>query len=110
MSQENQEKDVPSKEQILALINEQIEVVTAQVTLQQLKANLAKARAEEMQALNFLAGFKNPQSEEGVPHTVTQEDMDNHPELAEEGIAVGDEILIPAPQDFPKKDRKLKKA
>lgn len=110
MSEKDQERQVPTKEQILTLMGEQIEVLTAQVSLQQLKAQLAKAQAEELQALNFIAGFKNPQQEEGVPHTVTQEDMDNHPELADEGVEVGDEILIPAQKDFPKKDRKLKKA
>lgn len=109
MSEKDQERKIPTKDEILALIAEQTEVLTAQVGLQTLKAQLAKAQAEELQALNFIAGFKNPQ-EQGVPHTVTQEDMDNHPELAEEGVEVGDEIMIPAPQDFPKKDRKLKKA
>jgi hypothetical protein len=36
----------------------------------------------------------NPQNDT-VKHTVTQEDMDNNPEMVEAGIKVGDEILIP---------------
>jgi hypothetical protein len=55
-----------------------------------------------------------------IPHTVTQEDMDANPELAEQGINVGDVIGIspnpPAdaiPTNEPSEDdvpvRKLKK-
>jgi hypothetical protein len=44
---------------------------------------------------------------EGTPHTITQEDMDNNPELVEEGIKVGDEVIIPSMP--PTEKRSLKK-
>jgi regulator of RNase E activity RraB len=45
---------------------------------------------------------------EGVPHTLTQEDMDNNPELASGGFKVGDEVIVP--DEVPvEKQRSLKK-
>lgn len=103
MSEEIQEK-IPTKEEIIALMKEQIEVKEYQVQLQELNEKLAKSKAGELQALQFIANMTNPQGPpEGEEHTVTQEDLDNNPELAEQGFKVGDEVLIP------KQERKLKK-
>jgi hypothetical protein len=33
---------------------------------------------------------------ETIPHVVTQEDLDNNPELVAQGVKVGDNIEIPA--------------
>jgi hypothetical protein len=114
MSTENQtqeEPKVPTKDEIIAFINEQIDVKKVQLELQELNTALASSRAEELKALAFIGqmtqqgGAAKP---EGTPHTITQEDMDNNPELAEEGIKVGDEVIIP---NIPpvEKQRSLKK-
>lgn len=102
----SEEQKVPTKEEILAFLKEQIEVKELQAQLQELNTRLAKGRAEEMQALSFIANITNPQEQgEGVPHTITEEDLANNPDLVEQGVQVGDEVLIPGE---PKK-RNLKK-
>lgn len=37
----------------------------------------------------------NEKKDATTPHTVTEEDMTNNPELADAGVKVGDEIGIP---------------
>lgn len=109
MSEEQQEKAVPTKEEIIAFIKEQIEVKTVQLELQELNTGLAVSRAEELKALAFIAQMTQQGGRpEGVPHTLTQEDLDNNPELADGGFKVGDEVIIPneAPVE---KQRTLKK-
>jgi pantothenate kinase len=101
MSEEiNQEQTAPSKEKILEFFNDQIDVKKVQYELQELNTKLAVARAEELKALAFIAQMTQEKTETpyegGQPHTITQEDMDANPELAEQGIKVGDEVLIPA--------------
>lgn len=90
----------PSKEEVIAFFQEQIDVKKVQLDLQDLNTRLAVARAEELKALSFIAQLTNPKPqgneyEGGVPHTITQDDLDNNPDLAQEGIKVGDEVLIP---------------
>lgn len=109
MSEEQQEKAVPTKEEIIAFIKEQIEVKTVQLELQELNTGLAVSRAEELKALAFIAQMTQQGGRpEGTPHTLTQEDLDNNPELAEGGFKVGDEVIVPneAPVE---KQRTLKK-
>lgn len=109
MSEEQQEKAVPTKEEIIAFIKEQIEVKTVQLELQELNTGLAVSRAEELKALAFIAQMTQQGGRpEGVPHTLTQEDLDNNPELADGGFKVGDEVIVPneAPVE---KQRTLKK-
>lgn len=106
-----EDKNPPTKEELIAFFKEQIEVKKVQYELQELNTKLAVARAEEMKALSFIAQITNPKPEGneyegGTPHTITQEDMDNNPELAEQGISVGDEVLIP---NAPEPKRSLKK-
>ena len=104
MSTEETTEKIPTKEEILALLKEQIEVKEYQVKLQELNEKFQKSRAGELQALQFIAQMVNPQQgPEGEEHTVTQEDLDANPELVEQGFKVGDEVLIP------RQDRKLKK-
>ena len=47
---------------------------------------------------------------EGTPHKITQEDLDNNPELVEAGVEVGDEVIIPnegpVQEEAPKKLKK----
>ena len=106
---EEQEKQVPTKEEIIAFIKEQIEVKTAQLELQELNTGLAVSRAEELKALSFIAQMTQPGGKpEGRPHTITQEDLDNNPELVGGGFKVGDEVIVPneAPVE---KQRTIKK-
>lgn len=106
---EEQEKQVPTKEEIIAFIKEQIEVKTAQLELQELNTGLAVSRAEELKALSFIAQMTQPGGKpEGRSHTITQEDLDNNPELVGGGFKVGDEVIVPneAPVE---KQRTLKK-
>jgi hypothetical protein len=44
---------------------------------------------------------------DAVPHNLTEEDMEENPELSEQGFKVGDEVLV-AKDSVPAK-RKLKK-
>ena len=97
----SEEQKVPTKEEIIGFLQEQIDVKKLQVELQELNTNLAAMKAEELKALSFIGQMTNPQAAkeeqpQGTPHTVTQEDLDNNPELAEAGVAVGDDVLIPA--------------
>jgi hypothetical protein len=111
--QQEEQKAPPTKEELIKFFQEQIEVKKVQYNLQELNTKLAVARAEEMKALSFIAQLTNPQPqggeyEGGTPHTITQEDIDNNPELVEQGISVGDEVIIPSAEK-PKKERSLKR-
>jgi hypothetical protein len=98
----------PSKEDIIKFLAEQMEVKKAQYELQELNTKLAVARAEELKALQFIAQMTNPQPPaDAVPHNLTQQDMDENPELTEQGFKVGDEVLVP--KDSEPAKRKLKK-
>lgn len=99
---------LPSKEEVMSFLTEQIEVKKLQVELQELNTKMASYRAEELKALQFVAQMTNPQPPaDAVPHKLTQEDMDQNPELAEQGFKVGDEVLVP--KDSEPAQRKLKK-
>lgn len=102
------EQQAPSKEEVLRFLQEQIDVKKVQLELQEINAKLAVHRAEELKALQFIAQMTNPQPPaDAVPHTLTQEDMDENPELSEQGLKVGDEVLIP--KESSPKSRGLKK-
>lgn len=112
-NQNTEEQQVPTKEELINFFKEQIEVKKVQLELQELNTNLAVAKAEELKALGFIAqmtsqpGQKSAQPE-GQPHTITQDDLDNNPELVEAGVQVGDDVMIPTqPEEAPVK--KLKK-
>ncbi len=58
MSVENQtQQETPTKEQIIAHMNEQIEIMELRVKLQELHAANAMARAEELKAIAFMSQF-----------------------------------------------------
>lgn len=98
-----EEAKAPTKEQVMEFLKEQIDVKKLQLELQQLNTGLATARAEELKALSFIGQISNPRPDanayqgapEGTPHKITQEDLDNNPELVEAGVEVGDEVIIP---------------
>jgi hypothetical protein len=60
------------------------------ITAQKLKNKQAELEFEEMLKSMKLQGAE-------VDHTVTQEDLDNNPELFNEGVKVGDVISYPEP-------------
>jgi hypothetical protein len=102
------EQKAPSKEEVMAFLKEQIDVKAVQLQLQSLNADLAEARARELKALQFVAQMTNPTPPaDAVQHNLTQEDMDENPELVEQGFKVGDEVLV-AKESAPAK-RSLKK-
>jgi hypothetical protein len=105
--------NAPTKEEVIAFFQEQIDVKKVQLDLQELNTKLAIARSEELKALSFIAQMTNPQAqggeyEGGTPHTITDEDLELNPELKEQGLKAGDEVLIPS-QEKPKDKRSLKK-
>jgi len=101
-------EQAPSKEEVVRFLTEQIEVKKIQLELQVVNADLADARARELKALGFIAQMTNPTPPaDAVPHNLTQEDMDQNPELEEQGFKVGDEVLVP--KDSEPAQRKLKK-
>ena len=61
---EQEEQKAPSKEEVIAFFQEQIEVKKVQLELQELNTALAVARAEELKALSFIAQITNPQPEQ----------------------------------------------
>jgi hypothetical protein len=109
----SEEQKIPTKEEMIEFLKEQIEVKELQVVLQELNAKLADARVKELQALNFIANMTNPKNDvpRGTPHTLTEEDLENHPELVEAGLKVGDEVFKSEQpvEEKPTKSRSLKK-
>lgn len=97
----------PTTEELIEGLKANIELRKVQLELQELNTALAVSRANELKALAFMAQMREPEEEDAVPHTVTQEDIDNNPELVEAGITVGQEIMIPNAKP---KNRNLKKA
>jgi hypothetical protein len=120
MSTEKNTPEQPSKDQIIAWYKEQIEVATLRRDLSALQAEIAKNEAQRTQATILMAQMQDPasQNQNEVEHEVTQEDLDANPELVQNGVKVGDKILVsnPRPQvvhEQPEEEddkvRKLKK-
>ena len=115
----NEEQKAPTKDQVMEFLKEQIDVKKLQLELQQLNTGLATNRAEELKALSFIAQLTNPRQEgnpyqgapDDTPHKITQEDLDNNPELVEAGVEVGDDVIIPnqEPAEEEAPSKKLKK-
>lgn len=97
---ETNKTSAPSKETIIQMLSEQIEVTKLRVELQELNTKFAQLRLEELKSVAITAQITNPSPssssmEEGaVPHKLTQEDLDNNPELISKGFKVGDEVFI----------------
>lgn len=99
MSEQVNDQRPPSKEEVILFLKDQLEVKRAQLELQELNTKLAAGRAEELKALQFIAQMTNPTPPaDAVKHNLTQEDMDQNPELVEQGFNVGDEVLVPKEQ------------
>lgn len=83
----SEEQKIPTTEEFIAHMEEQIKIAEVRAKLQALNTAIAKDRAEELNALVFIAQVTNPKSQAETP--------------SEEG----DEEEIPAP---PSAKRKLK--
>ena len=59
----SEEKKIPTVEEFLAHLNEQIQIAEARERLQALNTSIAKNRAEELNALAFIAQVTNPKAE-----------------------------------------------
>ena len=106
----SEEQKVPTKEEIIAFLKEQIEVKSLQVELQELNTKLAGYRAEELKALGYIAQMTQPKKEDpyegGIHHKLTQEDLDNNPEFEANGLKVGDEVVFPKDSDMSEEEEK----
>jgi hypothetical protein len=103
MSTQTEEKKTPTKAEVLNFYKEQIEVAKLRKELAEIVCITAEFDARRVEAIAKQAHFsavgqqQPPQQgmPEGViPHTVTQEDLDANPELADQGIKVGDVVGI----------------
>lgn len=101
--QDDAEKQ-PTKEEVIAFLQEQIEVKSLQRDLQKINMELAMFKAEEMKAYQMAANFMTKQPEL-QDYVLTQEDLDENPDLVKEDYKVGDTIQVPK-----QVERKLKKA
>ena len=112
MSTQNTTPTPPTKEQIIAYYKEQIEVATLRRDLSLLQMEIAKNDAQRTQATILMAQMQDPVSQNEVEHVITQEDLDVNPELVENGIKVGDKILVNNPKtpitEEPSKVQKVK--
>ena len=112
MSQEEQK--VPTHEEIVKFLEDQIVVKKLQAELGELAMKIAISKAEELKAFSFIGSMTNPKDsdntpyEGGVPHTITQEDLDNNPEMVDAGLVVGDEVMLPKQEESKKRTLKKK--
>lgn len=97
------ETTAPTAEQIIAFYQEQISVKSLQRDLQKINMEIATFKAEELKAYAFIGQITTDPDNKMQEHVVTKEDLDNNPELSENGVEEGDTIQIPV-------ERKLKKA
>ena len=58
----SEEKKIPTVEEFVTHLNEQIQIAEVRAKLQALNTQIAKDRAEELNALAFIAQVTNPQT------------------------------------------------
>ena len=85
----------PSKTDILKFLNESLEIAKLRAELQDANTRIATGRAEEIKALAFIGQMLNPKEQKTEEHIVTKEDMNLNPDLAADGIKIGDKIEWP---------------
>lgn len=103
---QEEQKVPPSQEEMMTWMKEQIEFKTVQVQLQEINTRLAELKAMEMQAIYKMAQLSAPEepAQDMMPYTLTEKDLEENPEIKEQGYKAGDTVNVPAP-----KNRKLKK-
>jgi len=96
MSTQEQEKKEPTREEIILFLKDSLEIAELRAKLQSLNTQIAVGRADELKALIFIGQVTNPKPDEDLEnHVITEEDMQNNPDLGEAGVKVGDNIQIP---------------
>lgn len=73
-----QEQRVPTKEEMLAHLNEQIEIMESRVKLQELRAAYAMAQAEELKAVAFMSQLTQAPEQD---NTLTDEEAPSEKKL-----------------------------
>lgn len=95
MSQDKEEAKVPTKQDMLNVLNEKLEVISVQLSIQKINTELAELRLKEVESLAKATQFQQQAPNDMVPHIVTQEDLDNNEELKKAGVVVGQQIGVP---------------
>lgn len=98
-TQSQELNEAPDRAKIIEWMNGQIEFKEIQLKLQQLDTSIAVTKAEYMKAMYTIAQISNPQQNSPSPelaeHTLTEEDLEANPDLAEQGFKAGDVVGIP---------------
>ncbi len=68
----SEEQKVPTTEEFSAHMEEQIKIAEVRAKLQALNMQIAKDRAEELNALMFIAQVTNPKNQEEGPEEETE--------------------------------------
>lgn len=96
------EEKVPSQQDQIKHLKEQMPLKRLQVELQRLNTDFVELKVREFEAINRLQQIdqiqkdaENDMMRDIIKHVVTQEDLDINPELAQANITVGQEIGIP---------------
>lgn len=70
----SEEQKVPTTEEFIAHMEEQIKIAEVRAKLQTLNMQIAKDRAEELNALMFIAQVTNPKNQEAAPEEEDDEE------------------------------------
>lgn len=70
----SEEQKVPTTEEFIAHMEEQIKIAEVRAKLQTLNMQIAKDRAEELNALMFIAQVTNPKNQEAAPEEDDEEE------------------------------------
>ena len=71
----SEEQKVPTTEEFVAHMEEQIKIAEVRAKLQALNMQIAKDRAEELNALMFIAQVTNPKNQEEAPEEDNAEEI-----------------------------------
>ncbi len=93
---EQETKTPPTYDEMVASLEKSIKLAELQVRMQELNMQMASYRAVELESFAKIQHFSKPNSnQEMIEHIVSEDDMKNNPQLAEQGIKAGDKITIP---------------
>jgi len=70
----SEEQKIPTTEEFVAHMEEQIKIAEVRAKLQALNMQIAKDRAEELNALMFIAQVTNPKNQESAPEEEDDEE------------------------------------
>lgn len=99
MSKEQKSKEAPDRAEVIKWYKEQIELAKYRFELAELLSKTAQEDAKRVQALAIMAQIQSTKNNNNDLHTVTQEDLDNNPDLLDSGVKVGDVISLGQPSE-----------